>query len=265
MCLGGEAALNQLWYVWGQCIGGYCCPDTGRNLVKQEILRSSTKDINIINCKMLYFWNYPSNLFDQQTQRAVPSTSHYKWRKWQSRYCPIWCHGLINKQQIRSLSRVGDSIKCHVGWGAPAPAQWGDGNNKMLSRHNLQIMSLIPNSEIMSSIVKWINTICALNTECLLRLNSCLKYAQSVDSVTKANQNPLTFNIQLSDVIPFPIPIPVNIKYLSSDTCTDTVYSKNWLSLLVIEPLYKNVHIKDDFLLKMMTHFSFLVSCWCPF
>ena len=63
--------------------------------------------------------------------------------------------------------------------------------------------------------------------EFLLRLNTCLKYAQSVDSVTKANQNPLTFNIQLSDVIPFPIPIPVNIKYLSSDTCTDTVDSKN--------------------------------------
>ena len=181
MCLGGEAALNQLWYVWGQCIGGYCCcPDTERNLVKQEILRTSTKDINIINCKMFYFWNYPSNLFDQQSQRAVPSTTHYKWRKWQSRYCPIWCHGLINKQQIRSLSSVGDSIKCHVGWGATTPAQWGDGNNKMLSRHNLQIMSLVPNSEIMSSIVKWINTICALNTECLLRLK--IEYLSKVCS-----------------------------------------------------------------------------------
>ena len=39
--------------------------------------------------------------------------------------------------------------------------------------------------------------------------------------VTKANQNPLTFDIQFTDVIPFPI--PVNIKYLSSDTCTDNV------------------------------------------
>ena len=63
----------------------------------------------------------------------------------------------------------------------------------------------------------------------------------------------------------FPIPIPVNIKYLSSDTCTDTVDSKNWLSLLVGETLNKNVHIKDHFLLKMMTHFNLMVSCWCPF
>ena len=83
------------------------------------------KDINIINCKMLYFWNYPNNLFDQQTQRAVPLTSHYEWRKWQSRYCPIRCHGLINKQQIRSLSCVGDSIKCHVGWGATTSTMRG--------------------------------------------------------------------------------------------------------------------------------------------
>ena len=150
----------------------------------------------------------------------MASTKNCKWRKWDSSNCLIPRYGLINKQKIRSLSGDGDNTKCHGGWGATTSTMWcqGMGTTNVISKQLPNIS--LPNSEIMSSIVTWINTIRALNVCWDWIVSSKSRYAHIVDTVTKANQNPLTFNIQLSDVIPFPIPIPVNIKYLSSDTCT---------------------------------------------